>query len=101
PMQRAARLVVLGLTWPDALARLDDPGLLELAVTFSTSHRYGLSASGALEAFSARRREEEARSFEAKTRRAPVLMVIPLVTCVLPSYLLLGLGPFLRTITLT
>ncbi len=99
-MQRAARLVALGLTWPDALARLDDAGLTELAAAVRLSHKFGLPASGALEAFSTRRREEQIRRFEAATRRAPVLMVIPLVTCVLPSYLVLGLGPFLRTFTL-
>lgn len=101
PMQRAARLVALGLTWPDAFGRLEDPGLIELASTLRMSQKFGLPVSEALEAFSARRREEQASAFEAATRRAPVLMVIPLVTCVLPSYLLLGLGPFLRTLTLT
>ncbi|CAN5301174.1 hypothetical protein BH20ACT22_BH20ACT22_08550 [soil metagenome] len=101
PMQRAARLVALGLTWPDALGRLDNPGLIDLAAALRMSQRFGLPVSEALEAFSARRRAEQARTFEAAMRRAPVLMVIPLVTCVLPSYLLLGLGPFLRTLTLT
>ncbi len=101
PMQRAARLVSLGLTWPDALGRLEDEGLIELAALLRMSQKFGLPVSEALEAFSARRREEQVRTFEAVARRAPVLMVIPLVICVLPSYLLLGLGPFLRTLTLT
>ncbi len=99
-MQRAARLVALGLTWPEALDRLDDGGLEELGAALRMSQTFGLPVSEALEAFSVRRREEQARRFEAAMKRAPVLMVIPLVTCVLPSYVLLGLGPFLRTLTL-
>ncbi|MBA2273590.1 MAG: type II secretion system F family protein [Actinobacteria bacterium] len=101
PMQRATRLVALGLPWPEALGRLDDAGLRELAAILRMCQKFGLPVSVALRAFATRRREEQARRFEAATRRAPVLMVIPLVTCVLPSYLLLGLGPFLRTLTLT
>ena len=101
PMQRAARLVALGFTWPDAVGRLDNAGLIELGAALRMSQRFGLPVSGALEAFSERRRAEQARTFEAAMRRAPVLMVVPLVMCVLPSYLLLGLSPFLRTITLT
>lgn len=101
PMHRASRLVALGLDWTDALHRLDDTGLQQLAHALHMSHKYGLPASGILEEFSARRRAERAQSFEAALRRAPVLMVIPLVVCVLPAYVLLGLGPFLRAITLT
>lgn len=100
-MHRAARLVALGLNWTDALDRLDDRGLNELAAALRMSRKYGLPACTILAEFSAGRRAELERSFEAAIKRAPVLMVIPLVTCVLPAYLLLGLGPFLRTITLT
>ena len=101
PMRRAARLVGLGLPWTHALERLDDRGLNQLAAALRASQKYGLPASAVLDGFSRRRRAELERSFEAAMRRAPVLMVIPLVLCVLPAYLFLGLGPFLRTLTLT
>ena len=101
PLRRGARLVALGLTWPEAFDRLDDDGLEELGAALRLSQRFGFPVLEALEACSTRRREEQARRFEVAMKRAPVLMVIPLVTCVLPSYLLLGLGPFLRTLPLT
>jgi hypothetical protein len=51
--------------------------------------------------FAARRRAARSRDFDAAMRRAPVLMVVPLVICVLPSFLLLGVAPFLRGLSLS
>jgi tight adherence protein B len=93
---RARRLFRLGLGWTEALGRCGDEGLAELAATMSDSHRLGLPAAASLDDFAARRRAARAREFEIATKRAPVLMMIPLALCVLPSFVLLGLGPFLR-----
>jgi hypothetical protein len=53
-----------------------------------------------LKSFSATRRAQRLRAFDAAMRRAPVWMVLPLSFCVLPAYVLLGLGPYLRSISL-
>jgi hypothetical protein len=50
----------------------------------------------ALESFAERWRRERTSAFDARLRRAPVLIVIPLTLLVLPSFLLLGVAPFVR-----
>ena|GEM_PF-1657694 len=103
-MQRAHRRVVLGASWPDALNSLEDSpnreALGSLAATLAAAETMGLPVAGALEAYAERRRALRARSLEAQMKRAPVLMVIPLVLCVLPSFVILALGPFLRGLSL-
>ena len=102
-MARARRLVQFGARWGDALgaaARQPGSGLTGLATAVRRSQAMGLPVADALEAFAARRRAERQREFDAAMKRAPVLMVIPLVLCVLPSFILLGLAPFLRGLSL-
>jgi tight adherence protein B len=98
---RAARFVRLGQQWPSALGRAEDEGLRRLGTALASAQKFGLPVAGALEDFATRRRAAGAREFDRALRRAPVLMVIPLTLCVLPSFVLLGLGPFLRGMSLS
>lgn len=99
-LRRAKRLVTLGFTWSQAFARSEDPGLRSLATVLKTAESLGLPLSDALQRFARRRRAQLARDFEMETKKASVLMMIPLTVCVLPAFVLLALGPFLRGLSL-
>lgn len=95
-LERCRRLVRLGLPWPRALRHCDHAGLRGLASVLETAHAFGLPVGANLEAWARQRRAEVERGFESATRRAGVLMMVPLATCVLPSFILLAVAPFLR-----
>ena len=95
---RPARLRRLGLSWPDALSRSEDRGIRSLGAALAAPHRTGVPVVPALEAFAARRAAEAASEFERAIRRAPVKMVVPLTLCILPSFGLIALTPFLRSL---
>ncbi|MGH2806852.1 MAG: type II secretion system F family protein [Actinomycetota bacterium] len=96
---RTRRLVRLGCTWTYAMQRSEDRGLVTLAATIERAERTGMPIAGALLQFAERRRRDAWLAFDAATKKAPVLMVVPLVLCVLPSFCLLALAPFLRGLT--
>lgn len=98
-LDRAPRLVRLGLAWTDALVAADDR-LRPVTSALVRASALGTPAAPALRSLATARRAEELIEFDHALRRAPVLMVVPLVCCVLPSYGLLGLAPFLRSISL-
>lgn len=98
-LMRVRALVRLGATWPEALLTAD-PRLAPVSTVLERATRMGSPLAGQLEELAAARRAESRRSFERTMKRAPVLMVVPLTCCILPSYALLGLGPFLRSISL-
>lgn len=98
-LERAPRLVGLGLSWPDALVAADE-GLGEVARTLRRAAALGTPVAPALRGLASSHRAEAMLEFDRALRRAPVLMTVPLVFCVLPSYALLGLAPFLRSISL-
>jgi Flp pilus assembly protein TadB len=100
PMLSARRRVRLGSPWPDALAAARDESLGALAASIGRAAALGLPLAGVLKSFSERRRADRLRAFDAAMRRAPVWMVLPLSFCVLPAYVLLGLGPYLRSLAL-
>ncbi|MCA1672228.1 MAG: type II secretion system F family protein [Actinobacteria bacterium] len=94
-LERARRLVSLGATWPEALRRID-AGLGDLAAVIQRATNSGSPVAAPLRSLATSRRLQAARHFEARLRRAPVVMVVPLTLCVLPSFAVLGLAPFLR-----
>jgi Flp pilus assembly protein TadB len=94
-LDRARRLVWLGATWPEALIRID-AGLSDLAAVIQRATSSGSPVAAPLRSLAASRRLQAARDFETRLRRAPVVMVVPLTLCVLPSFAVLGLAPFLR-----
>jgi tight adherence protein B len=95
-LTRAGRRARLGETWGSALRRSEHPGLAALGDVLDHAMRFGEPAADALMRLEKARRAAVARDFEAQIRRAAVRMVIPLTLCVLPSFVLLALGPFLR-----
>jgi tight adherence protein C len=100
-LDRERRLVRLGSSWTGALERSQDPGLVALAATIERTERTGSPIADALVGFARHRRRRLQLEFEAAIKRAPVVMVVPLVLCVLPSFCLLALGPFLRGLALS
>lgn len=92
-LRRAARRIALGEPWVAALRREGGP-LAALAGVVQRCRSWGLPAAGPLEEWAHARRAEVATETQRALRRAPVLMVVPLTLCVLPSFALLAFGPF-------
>ena len=99
PLDRAPRLVRLGLSWPEALVAADER-LRAVTTVLGSASALGTPPAPGLVSLSEARRAEAFVAFDRALRRAPVLMVVPLACCVLPAYGLLGLAPFLRSISL-
>ena len=91
-----ARRVRLGLSWPAALTLAPDEGLESMGRALMRSERMGAPVAGSLEAFARSRADAAEATFDRATRRAPVLMVLPLTICILPAYVVLAIGPLLR-----
>jgi tight adherence protein B len=99
-LERCHRLTRLGRTWPSALGTANHEGLRALSDVLRRSAALGLGARAQLESFAMMRRERARRALDRALRRAPVLMVVPLAVCVLPSFVLLAIVPFLRGLSL-
>ncbi len=99
-LSRAARRSRLGIPLRKALLGSEDEGLMAVGRCLERAYISGAPPADALLLLAASRRAENERRFEADMRRAPVKMVVPLTLCVLPSFALLGLAPFLRGVTL-
>jgi len=97
-LARAGRRHRLGLPWPDALMRSNDEALRSLGVALTIPQRLGVPVASTLDEFARRRAEQLENRLERAIRRAPVKMVVPLTLCVLPSFALLALTPFLRSL---
>ncbi len=98
-LRDARSLVRLGLGWPAALAAAD-PSLAPVAAALTRAQRFGTKVAASLEATAAARAAEARRDFERRMKKAPVMMVVPLTCCILPAYGLLGVAPFLRSMSL-
>lgn len=59
------------------------------------SERYGVSIASALERLAGEARRQRRRHAEAMARRVPVRMLLPLVGCILPAFVLLTVVPIL------
>jgi Flp pilus assembly protein TadB len=100
PLGRALRRVRLGASWSDALRRSGVEGLVRVGTTLERADSLGLPVALALGSLAGERRAEASRRFNEQMRKAPVLMMLPLTLCVLPAFMLLALGPFLRGLAL-
>lgn len=96
PLIDLGHRVILGLSWSGVLRDSSDPFLRRVGEIADRGERLGLSIAPDLMDVADERRRATERAFRAQLRRAPVLMMVPLTLCVLPSYGLLALGPFLR-----
>lgn len=90
------RRLKLGMDLPGALRSV--AAFEPVATALSTSQRHGSPPAASLEAVAAARRSSSETLFEERLRRAPVLMVLPLTLCTLPSFVLLALVPLLRSL---
>jgi tight adherence protein B len=95
-IRRVRRLVRLGAPWPVALGSCHHDALAQLGRVLHRAGSAGTPAAEALEALADRRRAQLRAEFDERLRRAPVLMVVPLTLLVLPSFVVLGVAPFLR-----
>lgn len=98
-LRRVRRAVRLGLPWDDALSLCDDEDLALVGATLRRSRFAGAPVADALEGLAVQQRAAAAAAFEAAARRAPVMMTLPLAVCVLPSFVLLTVVPYVRGVT--
>ena len=92
---QARRLVRLGMSWTAALSRAGDAELRRMAEILRTTGGSGTSARS-LRLFAHSLRDDQRRACDAMTRRAPVLLVLPLTLCFLPAFGLVMVTPMLR-----
>lgn len=78
-----------------ALARFGahDADAERFAAMLALAQRFGTPLAQALAVQAASLRAERRRAAETRARRLPVLILFPLTLCVLPSLLILFLGP--------
>jgi tight adherence protein C len=77
-------------------ARVGEPAEAVLAL-LATTHRSGAAVGDALGRMATRQRAALRRAAEARARRLPVALLLPLICCVLPSFALLTIVPVLVT----
>ena len=87
--------LALGRGRDRALTRFgnEDADAARVATILALAQRFGTPLAQALAVQSASLRAERRRAAEARARRLPVLILFPLTLCVLPSLLILFLGP--------
>ena len=85
-----------GQTFADSLAALPEllgPAAAPLADAIATSDRNGLALGPMLDQVAAEIRAARRRLDQAEARKLPVRLSFPLVTCTLPSFVLLAIAP--------
>ena len=91
-LTRALHRADLGASWPVALATDAAP----IASAIADAERTGSPLGEVLRRSASAIRREAQQRFERKVERAPVKMVVPLVCCILPSFVLVAIVPLLR-----
>lgn len=76
-----------------ALPELLGVGATSVADTLSLAERHGTPITHALEQLSFEVRERRQRQSEAAARQLPIRLAFPLVTCTLPSFVLIAIVP--------
>jgi tight adherence protein C len=96
-LRRARREVALGLPWERALRamaeRTEDRAVGRLAATLARGRRLGTPLVGPLRTLAIEVRAEDRARAEEEARRAPVVMLFPLVLCVLPAFVVAAVVP--------
>ena len=88
----SVRKVDLGASWADVLASSSP----EIAGALVDASRTGTPVAASLRRRASEIRRRRAQSFQNRVQRAPIRMVIPLVCCILPSFILVAIVPLLR-----
>ena len=91
-LTRALRRADLGAPWPVALASDAPP----IASAIADAERTGSPVCDVLRRTASVIRSDAQQRFERRVERAPVKMVVPLVCCILPSFVLVAIVPLLR-----
>jgi tight adherence protein C len=96
-LDRARREVTLGRSWREALRAAGERSglreLVRLATTLERSARLGDPVAARLRALARDVRHERRAAAEERARRAPVLMLFPLVFLILPAFVLAAVVP--------
>lgn len=91
--------VALGATWPEALREVAGPAglgdLRRLAVILERAERFGTSVQAGLRRLARDVRSARWAREEERARRAPVVMLFPLVFLILPAFVLAAVVPVL------
>lgn len=82
----------MGATWREVTA---EP-LPAIARALSDAAATGAPVASTLRRTADEIRRDVAHAFERKVERAPIKMVVPLVCCILPSFVLVAIVPLLR-----
>jgi pilus assembly protein TadC len=84
-----------GAALGDALSRAADRtgSLRPLVTTLAVTMASGAPAAPALQRLADAERRRSRRRVEARVRRLPVLLAVPLVVCILPAFVVLTLVP--------
>jgi tight adherence protein C len=102
-LARASRAVALGATWREELRGVADrvrvPELRRLALVLERSRRLGAPVSERLRILAREVRAERRLQREERARRAPVVMLFPLVFLILPAFVLAAVVPALLVAT--
>jgi len=91
-LRRAARRAALGMPWSAALS-IDLP---PVAAAIADAETTGTPVAESLRRTAASVRRDARLRFQREVQRAPVKMVLPLVSCCLPSFVLITIVPLLR-----
>jgi tight adherence protein C len=96
-LEEARRQVTLGTPWRAALRGVSDrtglPELRRLSLTLDRSERLGSPVADQLRRLARDVRDERRLRAEERARRAPVVMLFPLVLCILPAFVLAAVVP--------
>lgn len=79
----------------DLAQEVDSPGLKRFADTAACAVEQGAPLAGMLQRLALELRQSRRTAMERKVARAPVKMLVPTGTCILPAMLLLVMGPML------
>jgi len=92
----SSQLLTNGARFQDVVRQLHvtlGHSAFSLCEALLTSERDGLAVGPMLERLSTLSRQQRRQQLDAAARQLPVRMTIPLVSCVLPSFVLLGVVP--------
>jgi hypothetical protein len=95
-VQRCADALRHGAPFDEAMRRLRHEGgpALHAAIdALLSAARDGLPVASVMQRLADEARDERRRSTEAAIRTLPVRLALPLVCCILPSFILLGVVP--------
>ena len=95
-VRRCAEAIRRGAPFDDAVRRLrleGGPALHAAVDALLSASRDGLPVAAVLQRLADESRDERRRATEAAIRTLPVRLALPLVCCILPSFVLLGVVP--------